>query len=102
MPVYNHRVQLQKQTGAAGSMTNPEQWTTVATVWAAFSVYSTKAQADSGRETSEIDTKISIRYMLGVTEGMRVVYGSRVFNITAVINIKERNRELELKCRELI
>jgi len=102
MAVYNHRVQIQKRTGAAGSMTDPEDWTTVATVWAAFDVYKTKAPVGANRENTEIDTKINIRYLQGVSEGMRVVYNSRVFNIVAVINIKEQNRELELKCRELI
>ncbi len=32
----------------------------------------------------------------------RIAYGARVFEITAVIDVRERGRELELMCREAV
>ena len=44
--------------------------------------------------------RIIIRYLSGIVPKMRVKYGSRIFDILSVINVSERNRELQLMCRE--
>ena len=45
---------------------------------------------------------IIIRYLSGIVPKMRVKFGSRIFDILSVINVKESNRELQLMCRESI
>ena len=44
--------------------------------------------------------KITMRYRSGVIAKMRVKFGTRIFNIRAVINIDERNKWSELMCEE--
>ena len=64
-------------------------------------------QALSGREllaaqavNSEVSHNINLRYLAGITANMRILYGTRIFNITAVMNIDERNKELMLQAAE--
>lgn len=51
---------------------------------------------------SKVDTKIRVRYEVGVTDGitasMRVLHGAVVYEIEAVMNVENRNRELLLMC----
>lgn len=61
----------------------------------------------SGRELmtaqatqSEVSHRITIRYLPGVTAAMRIVYQGRYFNISAVMNIEERNREMQILASE--
>jgi SPP1 family predicted phage head-tail adaptor len=49
---------------------------------------------------AEITGKINIRYVSGITPKMRVKFGDRIFNIEAIINVEERNRELVLLVSE--
>ena len=46
------------------------------------------------------DSEITIRYRPGVVQSMRVLYGARVFTVTSVVNIDERNEWLRLRCAE--
>lgn len=52
-------------------------------------------------EQSEITHRVIMRYQSGVKPNMRVVYGSRLFDVLHVINANEANRELNLLCKEL-
>ncbi len=49
---------------------------------------------------SDITIRVRIRYRAGIIAAQRVLYGSRVLNILAVLNREERNIELELMCSE--
>lgn len=53
------------------------------------------------QEKSQATIKFTIRYLSGLTTKHRILYDSRVFDIESIINIKERNREMILMCREL-
>jgi len=57
----------------------------------------------SGRELmaaqaaqSEATTRFETRFIPGVTQAMRVVYGGKYYNILSVINVDELNREMHL------
>lgn len=61
----------------------------------------------SGREyfsqqqvQGEVTHRIRLRYLAGVTSALRVLYGTRVFDIVSVLNWEERNIELHLMCVE--
>jgi SPP1 family predicted phage head-tail adaptor len=96
-----HKIRIEQKTftrDAFGGMVE---------TWALFA----EARADiiplSGRELfaaqavqNETTSKIIIRYISGVTVGMRVVFGTRTLNILAAINFEERNKELQLLCSE--
>lgn len=49
-----------------------------------------------------VSHKVTIRYTPGVDPTMRLVFGTRVFAINAVLNVDERNREHGLYCTEII
>lgn len=44
--------------------------------------------------------RVLYRWRPGIDAGMRIVFGSRVFNIRAAINVEERDRWLVLFCDE--
>ena len=50
----------------------------------------------------ELTHRITMRYYPGVSSKMRVLYGTRVFQIEQVLNTEERNRVLTLYTRELV
>lgn len=43
---------------------------------------------------------VTIRYLEGVTAGMRVAWGSRILNIRGVVNLEARERFQVLACEE--
>jgi SPP1 family predicted phage head-tail adaptor len=77
-----------------------ETWTTIAQVWCDIRPKgggeSIEADALSGRVSHEI----TLRYRSGVVPPMRLVSGSRRFEIVAVIDIEERRRWLRCLCVE--
>ena len=76
-------------------------WTDVATVWASVEDLSGRELYDAERITTEVTTRIRIRYRAGITTDMRAVYGARVFNIRAVLDTEGRKRELQLLVAEV-
>ena len=42
-----------------------------------------------------------LRYLSTVTAGHRLKFGTRYLNVESVINTDERNRELQLQCKEV-
>lgn len=98
----NHYVEIQRSTGAVGSMTAPPQWEAVASVWAAFGPVRDKNSDNANRDTSIADVKVTIRWRNDVQVGMQILYDGRVFDILNIQNKYEKNRILELLCRELI
>ncbi|HEI8511243.1 TPA: phage head closure protein [Proteus mirabilis] len=49
---------------------------------------------------SETTFRIRMRWFPQVKSTMRVCFGSRIFNIVAIIDPEERHRELQLMCKE--
>lgn len=98
----NHRITIQSPTGNASSMTDSETWSTFAEVYAGVDPLQGKAYFESNRENASVDIRIYIRYLPGITTAMRILFGSRIFEIVSIINIGERNREMHLMCREVL
>ena len=51
---------------------------------------------------AEVNHKIRMRYRAGLNSSMRVVYGERIFEIDAVLNVYERDRELHIMVVEIV
>jgi len=96
------RIALQAKTITKSEGIPQENWTTVATIWAAVEDISGKEYFQAGAMQSEVTTRIKIRYRKGITHSMRVLYGSRVFQILSVIDKDERHRVIELLCKEVV
>lgn len=79
-----------------------ETWSTYATAWAAIEPVSGSEYFRNGKVTSEVNIRILMRYVAGVTNLMRVKFGTRIFAIVTANNLLERNKEYELMCKEII
>jgi SPP1 family predicted phage head-tail adaptor len=98
-----HRITIEESTetqDADGSVTEN---------WSAFAAAQGSIEPISGREyfsaqttRADLTHRVNLRYVAGIMPKMRVRFGSRIFDILSVINVDERNRELQLMCRESI
>ena len=79
-----------------------EAWSAYATVQASIEPLSAREYFAAQSTQADVTHRINLRYLAGVTPKMRVSYGSRLFDILSVINVGERNRELQLICREKV
>lgn len=77
-------------------------WRTEKTVWASVEPISGREYFLAQQVQSEVTHVIKIRYYDGVRTDWRVIFGSRIFDIKSVINLKERNNQMALMCREFI
>jgi SPP1 family predicted phage head-tail adaptor len=96
-----HRITIEQvieTQDADGSMI--ETWTTFAMAQASIEPISGREYFAAQSTQADVTHRIRLRYLSGVTPKMRVNYNSRIFDILSVININERNRELQLMCRE--
>lgn len=96
-----HRISLQvPQDGSDGQGGAVRSWATAMTVWALIEPVSARELWQVQEVQARITHQIRIRYQHGITATMRVLYGSRTFNIRAVLNAEERNIYLDLLAEE--
>jgi SPP1 family predicted phage head-tail adaptor len=96
-----HRIAIERVTETRdtdGSVI--ETWSTYATVQASIDPISGREYFAAQSVQADLTHRIVMRYLSGIVPKMRVKYGSRIFDILSVINVSERNRELQLMCRE--
>ncbi len=95
-------IQAERSTGdGGGGQSDP--WAdpvTVATVWGKVEPLTGSERLRAMQIEDRLSHRIVIRHRPGITPAMRIVFGSRVFNIRAAINHEERDRFLELLCEE--
>jgi SPP1 family predicted phage head-tail adaptor len=75
--------------------------------YSTFKTVHAHIKQDSGREKYEqgvLEAKkvftFTIRFISGLTEDMRIIFNSKSFNITSIINDDERNKYLIIKADE--
>ena len=99
-----HQVIIQSRTAASPQRTPSgapdEAWADLYTVWAAIEPLRGKEFMESQAVNSAVATRIRIRYRSGIDATMRVKFGTTIYSIEAVINLEERNRELQLMCSQ--
>ncbi len=100
-----HRVTIQKLNEAQGStgeiLKGDAQWTDFATVWASIKPLRGRELFIAQQVSAEVNIQIGFRFLKGVVPRMRILFGAREFDVKEVLNLEERNRELELLCKEL-
>jgi SPP1 family predicted phage head-tail adaptor len=98
-----HRITIERvtetQDSFGGTVTT---WPILATMWASVEPLSGREQLLAQQVQAEVTHRVRVRYVAGVTAKMRITFGDRHFEILSVINPEERNRELELMCKELV
>jgi SPP1 family predicted phage head-tail adaptor len=97
-----HRVELKSLSQNQNNFGETQDtWTTYTTVWARIEPLRGRELMLAQQANSEVTIRVTIRYNSSVTTKDRVVIGSRVLEIVAVINLDERNIKQELLCKEI-
>lgn len=96
-----HRVTIEKPVKKTDPYGDPyDDWSDHATVWAAIEPLTGREYWGAQQVNSEVTGKIRIRYLPGVDPTMRVKFGTRIFEILAIMNPNERNEETILMVKE--
>lgn len=99
-----HRVTVQQLVAGSpnqNAVGEPDTaWTDYLSAWASIDPVTGSEPFMAQQQFPKVSHKIRMRYRDGVTADMRVTYGSRYFDIKAVLNWGERDRELLLLCEE--
>jgi len=106
-----HRIKIEKPVKAQNTFGEVEvnrddaaDWTDFATVWGQILPISSRSEEkftqDNSQLLAEVDHTITIRYLTGVTHQMRVICGTRIFEISTVLDPDGFQREMTLMCKE--
>lgn len=97
-----HQVALQSSTMTTNSFGEKiTTWSTYALAWAAIKPLQGRELANAKQVHEQIDYEIRIRFRESVDSSHRILFGSRIFEVQAVLNVDERNKELKLLCTEI-
>lgn len=96
-----HMVQIQQITtgkGSSGGAT--EVASTFANVWASIEPMSGREFFAAAQRHAEATHVITIRYLADIVPKMRIVFGTRSFDIISALNDDELGKRLSLVCTE--
>ena len=94
---FKHLVSIETPTNSTdGGGGYTESWAQTYTAWCKIIPVKVEQDLRADESGEQITHRIQTWWQSGVTNKMRVVYGSRTFNIVGVRNIDEENREMEL------
>ena len=82
-----------------------DSWSTLAQRHASIQPLTGRERFSAAQAQSDVSHKIGLRadsVTRSLTPKDRIAYGSRVFNIRAVLNKDERNREIEILATEVV
>lgn len=98
-----HRITFQRKAKVQNEYGEEiADWVDVASVWASVNPISGREFFAAEAVNSEVTHKINMRYRSGITPDMRVKFKERYFQIIVVMNLQEKNVELQLLCKELV
>ncbi|PHA00939.1 head-tail adaptor protein [Bacillus pseudomycoides] len=101
----NKRIILQKrstdyETDEEGNPLEP--WQDVITIWAAVKPLKGREFWQAASVNAENTIRIEIRYRKDITNDMRILYDNRILEITNIIDVDEKHREIHLMCKEVL
>ena len=98
-----HKLELQRNSPSRNAVGEEvADWRTIEVFWGAIIPLSGRELLNAQQGAAEMSHRIERRYVSGITATDRVKFGSRTFDINAVINVDERDRELHLMCMEAV
>ena len=99
-----HRIAIEVESAATDSYGGQlDPWASprvVARVWARIEPLRGREQLRGMQLESRVTHRVVIRHRSDVGPANRLRFGTRLFNIRAVIDVEERSRWLELLCEE--
>ena len=97
-----HRVTLQRKTTTVSECGfETVTWEDVATLWAAVTNLHGREYYAAAAVQAEKTVKFTIRYLPGLDTTMRIFFRGKIYNISAIDNIKYQNRYLKIKAQEV-
>jgi SPP1 family predicted phage head-tail adaptor len=90
-------VAVRTPDGAGGA---DETWSLVAELWASLKPLSGQEGLEADRVAGHVTHDVVVRYRAGMVPAMRLVLGTRVFDIRAVLDVDERRRFLRCLVEE--
>ena len=91
--------QIRVSDSAGGAVVT---WTLIGEVWGSLDPLSGSEGVDSGAIQGRVTHEIWLRYRGGVTPGMRLVLGSRIFDVQSAVDMGERHRHLRCLVEERV
>ena len=96
-----HRITIQTYTASKNSFGEEiKLWTDYARVSASIEPLSGKELFTAQQLHAETTTQIIIRYLEGMNTSMRILFGTKVYDILHISNKEERNIAVYLLCKE--
>ena len=96
-----HKITIQQYTDGTNDNGYPEKtWTDFVSCWSSIEPIKGKEYFAAQTEHSKVDHIITCRYYTGITTDMRIKYNNQHFNIESILNVDERNRELQIMAVE--
>lgn len=77
-------------------------WATFHEDYAKIRPFGMSERAQAATIDSKATHGISMRYHAGVTAKMRILFGTRIFEIEGVVNIEERGKEMFIRGVEIV
>ena len=94
-----HSIKIQKPTITKGTSGGQiKNWEDYVTRLAFVKPLQGREYFAAKQVQAETSHKVTMWYQPGIASEMRVVFGTRVLEIESVINVDERNIELQLMC----
>lgn len=97
-------ISIESKTTEAGDFDDiPEEWAEDRQAWVEIEPLKMDELLQMEKVGSKTTHKITCNeWLANVTAEMRIIHGTRTFEITSVINVGERNRKTEILCTEVI
>lgn len=98
---YRHKIDFLRRTKQCNDYGEPiENWEPVVEgVWASMEPLLGNEFFAAFTTDSKVEVKFNMRYILGITNDMRIQHGNEVYEILSAVNVKGLNRELLCYCR---
>lgn len=101
-----HKITIKVQPISPNSygeeITDILQWNDFANLYASISPSSGREFYAAQQINNRINTIFIIRFIQGIIPSMKVLYGTRAFNILSAPDIEERHKEIHLICEEVL
>ena len=92
-----HSIEIQQAIETQGGTGAPvKTWQTFTQTRASYEPMTGKEIFAANQEQATSTTRFRTRFVDGVTPKMRIIFKTRIFNITSAIDVYGRGRELEI------
>lgn len=101
----NRRCELQRNEANEqrpdGSPVTPN-WVTYDVVWVKLEPFNGRERWEADRQRADVTHRVELRYRSDVRPQHRLRRGTRVFEITSVVDVQDAHVKLELLCVETV